>query len=97
MTRITPEDVRKVCKLARLEIPDEDVETYALQLEKILEYIAQLDKIDTSNVPPTTRAVEVVNVFRDDLTEEFDSREQILDLAPKREGEFYKVPKILSD
>ncbi len=97
MTRITAEDVRKVSKLARLEIPDKDIETYASQLEKILEYIAQLEQIDTTDVPPTTRAVEVVNVFRADLVEETETREQILNLAPKREGEFYKVPKILSE
>ncbi len=97
MTRITPEDVRKVSKLARLEIPDQDIQIYASQIEKILEYIAQLENIDTTNVPPTTRAVEVVNVLRDDCIEVSNSREQILDLAPKREGEFYKVPKILSE
>ena len=97
MTRITPDDVRKVSKLARLKISDEDIKTYTLQLEKILEYIDQLQKIDTTNVEPTTRAVEVFNVFRDDNVEGFSSKEQILDLAPKREGEFYKVPKILSE
>ena len=99
MTRITSEDVRKVAKLCRLEIPDDDIEKYSNQLEDILEYIAQLERIDTTNVPPTTRAVEVVNVFRDDnvKTSSNDIRDQLLSLAPEREGEFYKVPKILSE
>ncbi len=99
MTRITSDDVRKVAKLSRLEIPDDDVEKYSNQLEDILEYIAQLERIDTTNVPPTTRAVEVVNVFRDDnvKTSSNDIRDQLLSLAPEREGEFYKVPKILSE
>ena len=66
MTRITSDDVRKVAKLCRLEIPEDDIEKYSNQLEGILEYIAQLERIDTLNVPPTTRAVEVVNVFRED-------------------------------
>ncbi len=99
MTRITSDDVRKVAKLCRLEIPDDDIEKYSNQLEGILEYIAQLERIDTVNVPPTTRAVEVVNVFREDTVTptSSDVRDELLELAPQREGEFYRVPKILSE
>ena len=99
MTRITSDDVRKVAKLCRLEIPEDDIEKYSNQLEEILEYIAQLEKVDTLNVPPTTRAVEVVNVFREDtiVSSSSDIRDKILDLAPQREGEFFRVPKILSE
>ena len=99
MTRITSDDVRKVAKLCRLEIPEDDIEKYSNQLEGILEYIAQLERIDTLNVPPTTRAVEVVNVFREDtiVSSGSDMRDKILDLAPQREGEFFRVPKILSE
>ena len=97
MKRITPNDVRKVSKLARLEIADESIQTYAKQLEKILEYIAQLQKVDTKNIPPTTRAVEVVNVLRKDIVKNSPEKEEILNLAPQREGQFYKVPKILSE
>ncbi len=99
MTRITAEDVKKVAKLSRLDISEDDIEKYSAQLEEILEYIAQLESIDTSNIEPTTRAVEVINVFRDDIVETSDSdvREKLLNLAPKREGEFYQVPKILSE
>ena len=97
MKRITPDDVRKVSKLARLDISEESIEIYSNQLEKILEHIAQLEKIDTTNVPPTTRAVEVVNVFREDFVEDSNIREDIIKLSPQREGEFYRVPKILSE
>ena len=99
MTRITSDDVRKVAKLCRLEIPEDDIEKYSNQLEGILEYIAQLERIDTLNVPPTTRAVEVVNVFREDtiVSSSSDVRDKILDLAPQREGQFFRVPKILSE
>jgi len=97
MTRITPEDVRKVSKLARLDIPDESIKIYSDQLEKIIDYIAQLEEIDTNNIPPTTRAVEVVNVFREDVVNVSDVREDILKLAPQKEGEFYRVPRILSE
>ncbi len=95
MKQINSEDVRKVAKLARLDLPDEKIETYTNQLEKILSYVAQLEKIDTSGVSPTTRAVEVVNVCRDDVIQETNTREELLDLAPQREKDFFRVPKIL--
>ncbi len=97
MTKITFEDVRKVAELARLELPAEKVETYTSQLEKILSYVAQLEKVDTTNVQPTTRAVEVVNVIREDVISGTTVREELLDMAPQREGDFFRVPKILSD
>ena len=97
MTKISSDDVSKVAKLARLDIPDDRLELYANQLEKILDYVSQLEKINTTNVPPTTRAVEVINVLREDVIEESIIRDDLLDLGPKREGEFYRVPKIISE
>ncbi len=95
MTKITKEEVRKVAKLARLALPEQDIQKYSSQLERILEYVAQLEKVDTTDVSPTTRAVEVINVTREDLVMENDARQDLLDLAPHREGDFYRVPKIL--
>ena len=95
MSKITSEDVRKVAHLARLKLPEELISTYTKQLEKILDYVAQLEKVDTKNVIPTTRAVEVVNITREDRISEGLERKEILDLCPEREGDFYKVPKIL--
>lgn len=97
MSRITVEDVRKVAQLARLELPEEKIATYAAQLERILDYVAHLEQVDTEGVPPTTRAVEVVNVTRDDRVEPTPVREELLDLAPQREGDFFRVPRILGD
>jgi len=97
MSKITSDDVQKVAQLARLEIPTEQVKTYTAQLEKILSYVAQLEKVDTDGISPTTRAVEVVNVTREDCVEPSETREEIIDLAPKREGDFFKVPKILTN
>ena len=59
--------------------------------------VDHLQSVDTEGVPPTTRAVEVVNVTRDDLVVPTDVREQLLDEAPQREGDFFRVPKILAD
>ena len=97
MSKINSNDVRKVAKLARLELNEDLIETYTSQLEKILDYVDQLEKVDTDNVPPTTRAVEVVNVLREDSIQDTDVREELINLAPNRDGDFFRVPKILSE
>ena len=97
MSKITAKDVRKVAQLARLDLPDDQIATYTEQLEKILAYVAQLEEIDTTNVKPTTRAVEVVNVTRTDEVSATQVREELLNLAPQREGNFFRVPKILAE
>ena len=97
MSRISADDVRKVAKLARLDLPEDTINTYTGQLERILDYVDHLQAVDTTGVPPTTRAVEVVNVTRDDAVVATDVREELLDQAPLREGDFFRVPKILAE
>ena len=97
MSQINPQDVRKVAQLARLELPEDKIAIFTEQLEQILAYVAQLQKVDTEGVAPTTRAVEVVNVSRKDEVNSTLVREELLDLAPHREGDFFRVPKILND
>ena len=97
MSNISADDVRKVAKLARLELPDDKIATYTTQLERILDYVYHLQAVDTEGVPPTTRAVEVVNVTRADRVEPTPVREELLNQAPQREGDFFRVPKILAD
>ena len=97
MSNISADDVRKVAQLARLELPDDKIATYTSQLERILDYVDHLQAVDTEGVPPTTRAVEVVNVTREDRVEATPVREDLLNEAPQREGDFFRVPKILAD
>tara|TARA_B100001250_G_scaffold397341_1_gene404350 strand:- start:22 stop:315 length:294 start_codon:yes stop_codon:yes gene_type:complete len=97
MTKITSSDVRKVAELARLDLPEDQIATYTVEIEEILSYVEQLQEIETNNIPPTSRAVEVTNVMRKDYVEVTCSREDILEQAPHREGDFFRVPKILSD
>ena len=59
MTKITKGEVKKVAHLARLELNENEINNHAEQLEKILDYIKQLEKIDTDDVPCTTRAIEL--------------------------------------
>lgn len=93
---IDREQVRKVAHLARLELSPEEEEKFTTQLSDILDYFQQLSELDVSNVPPTTRAIDVSNVMRSDALQPYRDREAILDGAPDREGEFFKVPKIIN-
>ena len=95
MNKISKEEVSKVARLAKLKLNEEQIDNHASQLEKILDYINQLEKIDTTNVPCTTRAIEVINNFRSDVKEKYKNRDDILNLAPSREDDFIKVPKII--
>ena len=97
MTKITNEEVKKVANLARLELNKDEINNHAEQLEKILEYINQLEKINTDNVPCTTRAIEVFNVFRKDEKKNSDCTEELLELGPSREDKYFKVPKIINE
>ena len=97
MTRITKEEVKKVAHLARLELNEDEINNHAEQLEKILKYIKQLEKIDTDKVPITTRAIEVTNVVRKDEKIDSDCTEELLGLGPSREDKYFKVPKIINE
>ena len=97
MTKINKEEVKKVAHLARLELNEHEINNHAEQLEKILEYIKQLERIDTDGVPSTTRAIEVINVFRKDEKKSSDCTEELLELGPSREDKYFKVPKIISE
>ena len=97
MAKITKEEVKKVAHLARLELNENEINCHADQLEKILEYIKQLEKIDTQDIPCTTRAIEVINVFRKDEKKNSDCNEELLELGPSTEGNYFKVPKIINE
>lgn len=93
---IDKEQVRKIAHLARLEITPEEEEQFTSQLSSILEYFEQLSELDTTDVPPTTRAIEITNITRPDLMQLNPTREELLKEAPEQEGDFFKVPQILS-
>ena len=97
MKKITKDEVNKVANLARLELNEDEINNHAEQLEKILGYIKQLEKIDTDDVPCTTRAIEVLNVFRKDEKQSSDCTEELLELGPSREDKYFKVPKIINE
>lgn len=94
---IDRDQVRKVAHLARLELAAEEEAQFTTQLNSILDYFEQLSELDTEDVLPTTRAIDVSNITRPDALKEFPEREDLLQAAPDREDEFFKVPKILGE
>jgi aspartyl-tRNA(Asn)/glutamyl-tRNA(Gln) amidotransferase subunit C len=94
---IDREQVRKVAHLARLELTEAEEEQFTRELGSILEYVEQLQELDTENVPPTTRAIDVSNITRADQLEPYPDREALLNNAPEQDGDYFKVPKILTE
>ena len=92
---IDREQVRKVAHLARLELTAAEEEQFSGQLSSILEYFEQLSELNTDAVEPTTRAIDQVNVTRPDTLQPYGDREKILDGAPERDGEYFRVPQIM--
>lgn len=97
---IDREQVQKVAHLARLELTAEEETQFTTQLSSILDYFEQLSELDTNNVQPTARAIDVSNVTRRDALQLYENREMILEIAPDREssvqGDFFKVPQIMA-
>lgn len=93
---ISKEEVKKVANLARLEITPAQEEEFSTQLNAIFDYFEQLRELDTENVLPTTRAIDVSNITRKDEQITYAHRESLLNSAPEREEDFFRVPKILA-
>ena len=95
--KIDQAQVRKVAKLSRLDLTEAEVEEFTGQLSAILEYVEKMNELDTENVEPLAHCLAVSNVFREDSIKESLGTENTLANAPQRDGEFFKVPKILDD
>jgi len=88
-------DIEKVAKLARLELSEEEKNILGNQLEQILTYMEQLNRIDTTGVEPTSHAIPIQNAFREDEATASFSREEVLGIAPEEEDGHFKVPRII--
>ena len=94
---ISREDVEHVAALARLHLTDEELDRMEGQLSRILEAIAVLQDVDTSQVGPTASVLPLENVMRDDVPADGISREAALANAPLREGDHLRVPLVLKE
>ncbi|OIO37051.1 MAG: asparaginyl/glutamyl-tRNA amidotransferase subunit C [Candidatus Omnitrophica bacterium CG1_02_44_16] len=95
MMRISKDDVKNIANLARLGLTDIEVESLQVQLEVILEYIDKLKKVDVSKTHALTNALYVKNVYRPDIPKASLDPSKVMPLSPAREGNFFKVPKII--
>jgi aspartyl-tRNA(Asn)/glutamyl-tRNA(Gln) amidotransferase subunit C len=94
---IDPAAVEHVARLARLAVTDDERARIGAELSAILQYIEKLAELDVSDVEPTSHAVGLVNVLRDDVTRPCLDAAEATANAPDRAGEFFRVPRIIED
>jgi aspartyl-tRNA(Asn)/glutamyl-tRNA(Gln) amidotransferase subunit C len=95
--KISREDVQHVARLARLELSEAELERMRVEMDAILTYMDKLRSLDTAGVEPTSHAVPLHNVLRDDEPRPSASRDDMLANAPDRAGDFFRVPRIIEE
>jgi len=95
--RLTREEVLHVARLARLAFTDDEVDRYTAQLSAILDHAARVSEVAADDVAPTSHALPLVNVFREDVVGECLSQEKALSTAPESEDGRFKVPRIIEE
>jgi aspartyl-tRNA(Asn)/glutamyl-tRNA(Gln) amidotransferase subunit C len=97
LEKLTYEQVEHVAKLACLKLTNEEKQLFCRQLGDILEYVEQLNSLDTEGIDPTYHSVPMTNVFREDEPGESLEHELALANAPLREDSFFRIPKIMGE
>jgi aspartyl-tRNA(Asn)/glutamyl-tRNA(Gln) amidotransferase subunit C len=97
--KVTVEDVGRVAELAHLKLTPEETGAMLHDLNAILEYVAELNELDTQGVAPLAQVTELMDVggggLRGDVVEPSLNRDQVLAEAPETNGVFFKVPKVI--
>ena len=88
-------EIEQIAELARLSLQPEERSRLKHDLEAILNYVEQLKTLPTDPIEPTSHVLNLENVFRKDEAKLSDVRDKVLKSAPRREGNFFKVPKII--
>lgn len=94
---VSREDVAHLARLARLAVTDEELDLFAGQLDVILSAVARVGEVAAADIPPTTHAVPLTNVLREDVLVPSLPRDDILAGAPDVEADKFRVPRILSE
>lgn len=95
--RISRDDVAHLAHLARLAVTEQELDVFAGQLDVILGSVARVGEVAAADIPPTSHAVPMTNVFRPDEVRPSLPREAILAGAPAVEDDKFRVPRILTD
>jgi aspartyl-tRNA(Asn)/glutamyl-tRNA(Gln) amidotransferase subunit C len=88
-------DVEKIAWLARLSLDDNDIPAYTRQLSRILDFVDQLDTVDTTDIEPLAHPLELTARLREDRITEQNQRERFQRIAPRVEAGLYLVPKVI--
>ena len=88
-------DIEKIAWLARLSIGDDDIQNYSHDLSRILELVAEMSQIDTSNLEPMAHPLELSARLREDVVTETDERDHFQKIAPDVSNGHYLVPKVI--
>ncbi|NHC13473.1 Asp-tRNA(Asn)/Glu-tRNA(Gln) amidotransferase subunit GatC [Motilibacter deserti] len=97
MSSITRDEVAHLARLARLQLPEDELEHYAGQLDAILHAVARVTEVAGEDVPPTSHPLPLVNVTRPDETHRSLTAEEALSGAPAAEDSRFRVPRILGE
>lgn len=92
---LTPEDVKSIAHLARLDIREADIPAYAANLSRILDFVQQLEAANTDDVAPMAHPLDMSQRLRVDEVVEHDQREQFQQNAPQVDAGLYLVPKVI--
>ncbi len=95
--KLTEEDVKKIARLARLRLTDEEVTAYRIQLSDVLKYIEQLDEVSTALTPTTAQVTDQVNRLADDTVVNQPRTKELLANAPLTEGTHIKVKAVFDE
>ena len=93
--KITKQDIEHVALLARLELSEDEKETFAGQMDAILAYVEKLNELNTDGIIPTAHAVPMENAFREDLVRPSIGVENALLNGPDKVEDFFRVPKVI--
>jgi aspartyl-tRNA(Asn)/glutamyl-tRNA(Gln) amidotransferase subunit C len=94
---VTITDVEHVATLARLSFTQQEKQKLIRELNQILDYMDQLNRLDTSHVEPLSHVVELANAFREDTPRPCLTQEETLRNAPARTEQFFRVPKVIGE
>ena len=92
---LTSEDIKKVALLARLNLTDEEIKNYEGRLNGIMEFINELDEVDTSGIVGDSHVIPMINVMREDENITSLLPEQTVENAPESIGDYFKVPRVI--
>lgn len=95
--KLTIEQVKSIANLARLAVSDREAEQYRQELSAILDYIDQLQTVDTAGVEPTSQVTDLTNIMRGDEVEPSGIDQQLIATAPNHDEGYIVIPKVFKD